>query len=220
MTEQTIENDQTDEPPLLTYMPKIAEVVNAFTSDDTKRIALEALVRQFEPAYTVTPVTTLPVQQVPLIETTTLGASAAVETADPAPLTASVPAPAKKVARKASVKKTFTIPRDLNFAPEGKQSLADFLDEKQPRTHHERNLVACYYLQHVMGLAPVGVEQVLAVYRAAGWDAPAQPEVYLRKTASMFGWIDTANTKDIKVVWAGENFLTSKMPTEGRGKKN
>jgi hypothetical protein len=218
MTE-TIEFEQADEPPLLTYMPKIAEVVNAFTSDDTKRIALEALVRQFEPAYTAS-VTTLPQQQVPVIETTTLGTSAAVETTDPAPLTATVPAPAKKIARKASTRKTFTIPRDLNFAPEGKQSLVDFIDEKQPRTHHERNLVACYYLQQVMGLVPVGVEQVLAVYRAAGWDAPSQPEVYLRKTASQFGWIDTANTKDIKVVWAGENFLTSKMPTEGRGKKN
>ena len=57
---------------------------------------------------------------------------------------------------------------------------------------------------------------VLAVYRAAGWDASTAPDVTLRDTASKTGWIDTSVSNSIKVMWAGDEHIVNKMPTQAR----
>jgi hypothetical protein len=182
-------------------MPKIAELVNAFSSEQVQRNAFEALVAALG-------------SPVSAPETTPK------ETPSDAGLTSSSgssgdasPNGTKKSARKRAQKRNFTVPRGLNFSPSGKQSLEDFVAEKQPRTQFETNLVAVYYLSEVMGEQAIDVGKVLAVYQAMpSWTAPTQPDTVLRNTASSKGWLDTSNMKDIKVVWAGTNHL-DKMPS-------
>jgi hypothetical protein len=115
-------------------------------------------------------------------------------------------------------KRNFSPTRGLNFAPDGHPSLEAFSTGKAPAGLDQRNLAAVYYLTEHMGLT-ADVNNVLAVFQAAKWECAAQPDVALRKTASVTGWIDTSDSKDIKLLWAGRNFLESKMPVEAKKKQ-
>lgn len=216
---------------LLAVMPDIAEAVNTFKSEAAQLKALKALIqtarngsdRPALPRATAASPQSLPSER-PSVQQE-IEASSTVPALPPAPhrdedAAHRVETTAKK-SRKSSAKKNITVVRGLNFAPDGKQSLTDLVAQKQPRTVFEKNLVACYYLQHIMDLEGITVGHVLAVYQACSWVSSSSPDVSLRKTASTCGWIDTRNSKDIKVLWAGENHLESKMPTPDpkKGKK-
>lgn len=211
---------------LLGAMPEIAEAINTFDSEAAGLRALDALIQSAEPqgaaspAPTPEPATNLVADQ-PLADVrdqaiTVLVPDVTTPNGEPAK------AESAKKPRKTAAKKNFTIVRNLNFAPDGKQPLTEFIDEKRPRTQHEMNLAACYYLQEIMEeVQEVTVGHVLAVYQACSRSAAPRPDVSLRRTASAQGWIDTKDGNDIKVVWSGINFLQSKMPTPDpkKGKK-
>jgi hypothetical protein len=225
---ERVPNDDFQE--LLAVMPDIAEAVNTFNSEAAQLKALKALIQTARngsdrPVLAMTSAVASPPPPEQPPSAVELQSTSAVPALPPAPTeredaTSTAEVPTKK-RRKSSTKKNFTVVRGLNFAPAGEQSLADFVAEKQPRTMHEKNLAACYYLQHIMNLSSITVGHVLAVYRECDWTAPSQPDTTLRNTAAAEGWIDTGNTKDIKVVWAGQNHIESKMPTldPRKGKK-
>lgn len=215
---------------LLAVMPDIAEAVNTFNSEAAQLKALKALIQTARngsdrpvpvTASAVAPPS--PPAERPSVPRE-IAASSTVPALPPAPNgeedTDSEAGPVAKKPRKAS-RKNITIVRGLNFAPDGKQALADFVAEKQPRTMHEKNLVACYYLESVMGVEGITVGHVLAVYLACNWTPPSQPDTTLRNTAAAKDWIDTSDSKNIKVVWGGLHHLQSTMPTPEpkKGKK-
>ncbi|GAB2679414.1 hypothetical protein [Kribbella swartbergensis] len=200
---------------LLARRGEIAEFVNSFASERVQRKAFAAIVCSLGLAAddTADPVLAEPlrlVREEPGAEADQEGTEESV-TAD------SGAASRRRRGRSAS-KKTFTVPRGLNFAPEGHPTLEQFVAEKQPRNMDEKVLVACYYLSNMMGVADVEIGQILAVFQAAEWNAPAHPDNSVRAAASRTGWIDTANTKSIKVVWKGENYVTTKMPADSKKK--
>lgn len=196
---------------LLANRSEIAEFVNSFTSERVQRKAFEAVVCSLGLADGGVPETpnverlhiVHPEPEKPDEEPAGEGSSDADGST------------ARRRRSKSSAKKSFSVPRGLNWAPEGHPTLETFAEQKRPRNNHEKNLLACYYLSHMMGLT-VDTEHVLAVYQAAAWDAPAHPHTSLQGTASQHRWIDTAEMKNIKVVWQGENYLTSKMPVEAK----
>lgn len=204
MTESNPFND------LLEAMPRIAEAVNSFVSPDVQLRAYDNLVGTFG---LPTPAGPTPIRLVerPDGDTSETSVPTAVQdSTDGITTTAS-----RRAARRSSTrpaKKSFSVEKGIDFAPVGKTSLADLVAEKKPRNQNEKNLLACYYLQEILE-RPVAFGGVLAVYQTCDWVAPSHPDVSLFKTASEHGWIDTADTKSIKVVWAGLNYLTSKMPT-------
>ncbi|MER6813436.1 hypothetical protein ABT299_29555 [Spirillospora sp. NPDC000708] len=214
---------------LLAVMPDIAEAVNAFNSEAAQVTALKALIQTARNGSDRPSLTTTTPVAPPNLSPERPSAQREIEASSTVPVLPPAPSgdedsrvgPAARKPRKSSAKKNITVVRGLNFAPDGKQSLTDIVAQKQPRTVFEKNLVACYYLQHIMDLEGITVGHVLAVYQACSWVSPSSPDVSLRKTASTCGWIDTRNSKDIKVLWAGENHLESKMPTPDpkKGKK-
>jgi hypothetical protein len=116
--------------------------------------------------------------------------------------------------RPSAAKKDWSITKGLNFAPTGKQSLKDFTEQKKPKNQNERNVIACYYLSKVMEHAPITVGDVLAVYQALNWPKPSNPSNALHVTASTLGWLDTKDTNNIKVIWAGSNHVEDGMPAK------
>lgn len=190
---------------LIEEMPRIAEVVNTFSSELVQKSAYDALIAAI--GAPIAPV-------LHAVDNSTI--PAATEKVDPAETVDEETKGRRRRVRSTGPKKTFTPTKDLNFAPDGKPTLAAFVAEKDPRGQHERNLVACYYLSEVMGIENVDVNNVLAVYRAAGWEASSSPDVSLRKTASAKSWIDTSVSSSIKVVWAGDEYITSKMPSQAK----
>jgi len=199
---------------LLTALPRIAEAVNSFSSEHVQRSAFDTLMRELGlPTPSATPTTITPDGAQPDANS------------DPNDLRnvdtdigASKEAAPNKRARGTNAKRNFTIPRGLNFAPADKPSLEQVVAEMQPRTQHDKNLLACHYLSEIMQESDIDTGKVLAVYQAASWTAPAHPDTSRQNTASHHGWIDTANMKDIKVVWAGTNHV-NKMPTPQKAKK-
>lgn len=195
---------------LLTHRDEIAKFVNSFTSERVQRKAFEAVVSTLGLADRATPDKSImepsgnvaPKPKPPVVEE------------GPEDATDGDGATTRR-RRKTNTKKSFSVPRGLNWAPDGHPTLEAFVEEKQPRNNHEKNLLACYFLTHMMGIK-VDTEHVLAVYQAAKWNAPAHPQTSLQGTASQHGWIDTADMKEIKVVWQGENYLQNKMPTEAK----
>lgn len=197
---------------LLANRSEIAEFVNSFTSERVQRKAFEAVVCSLGLGDNVA----APTPGVERLHIVKQDVEPEQEQADPDETREAEPSSTRRRRSRGSAKKTFTVTRGLNFAPEGKPSLEQFAADKQPRTMDEKNLVACYYLSNMMGMQDVDTGDVLAVYQAAEWAFPSQPDVALRKTASRLGWIDTADSKSIKVVWKGENYLTSKMPADSK----
>jgi hypothetical protein len=79
----------------------------------------------------------------------------------------------------------------------------------------EKALVAAYYLQEVLGRT-VTTGEVTAVFRALGWADPADPDNNLQKAGNKH-WLDTKNMSDIKVIWAGERYITNELPKKKNG---
>lgn len=204
---------------LLDAMPRIAESVNAFSSEEVQRSAFQALVDALRLNGSCSP--GAPKVQDALTDEAESGAKAASDDTNDTDTATDTDAKSsrRRVSRRTSgAKKNYIIPRGMNFAPREKPSLEEFVAEKQPRNQHERNLAAVYYLSQVMEENPIDTGKVLAVYKAAGWSAPARPDQALRNTASAKSWIDTADTRDIKLAWAGENYLENKMPQPAAAK--
>ncbi len=199
---------------LLENRSEIAEFVNSFTSERVQRRAFEAVVCSLGLADQNAAEEASPVERLHIIQQPDpADAGSSEDEAGDANTSSSTQR--RRRSRNGSKKsKTFAVPRGLNFAPEGHPSLEAFVEEKQPRNQYEKNLVACFYLAEMMGLT-VDTEHVLAVYQAVKeWDPPAHPHTSLQNTASKHGWIDTADMKNIKVVWQGDNYVRNKMPVE------
>lgn len=186
---------------LLSEMPRIAEAVNAFTSEAVQKSAFDALVSAI--GATVAPV-------LHSIKPDITQESDATTNRDE-------PKGRRRRSGKAA-KKTYNPTKGLNFAPAGKPTLAEFIADKEPRNQHERNLVACHYLDEMVGIENVDTNHVLAVYRQAGWKMPADPDNSLHSTYSKMRWIDTEDMSSIKVLWAGTNHVETSMP-EASAKK-
>lgn len=208
---------------LLAAMPDIAKAINTFNSEAAQLKALKALIQTARNGSDRPTVTTATAVEPPSPSSEHPSVPREVELTSTAPAlppapndgeeAASKAQPMTKKPRKASVRKNIGPVRGLNFAPEGKQPLADFVAQKQPRTIEEKNLLACYYLQEFLEISNITVGHVLAVYQVCSWRSSPQPDASLRKTASKLGWIDTSNSKAIKVEWAGQNYLETNMPS-------
>jgi hypothetical protein len=192
---------------LIKAMPRITEAVNAFTSEQVQRSAFDVLVR----ALGIDRID----ESVPAMAPSPPAAADAPPVDEAGQNSVATSGVRSRTSRgRSKNKRSYTIPKHLNFAPDGQPSLEDFVAEKSPRNMDERNLAACYYLSDVMGIDSVDVGHVLAVYQAAGWRAPAQPDTSLQLTASKLSWLDTHDMRTIKVVWQGLNHLKSKMPVK------
>jgi hypothetical protein len=116
---------------------------------------------------------------------------------------------AKKAPKKSGKKATYDVPKDINFAPTDRQTLAEYSDEKKPKNNVERALVAVYYITKVLE-RPASVGAVIAAFKFMGWPAPADPANNLQKAGSEH-WLETSDSNNITVVYGGDNQL-SKMP--------
>ena len=77
---------------------------------------------------------------------------------------------------------------DLNFRPDGKHALKEFLDEKSPKNDIEATLAIVYYMQRFMGLAKIGPAHVMTAFKEAGKPIPADVRQTIRNVKkSRFG---------------------------------
>lgn len=194
---------------LLDAMPRMAEATNAFESEETKRMALSAMLYAFglpenppapaqssEPGLSVvTPIHDGP-EDDGTVETTpgSVGTSTAVGR------------------RSRPRKKTALRPIDIDFRPEGKPSLREFAADKAPADNNEKNAVAIYYLTEILGMDAVEGGHVLAAYIECEWKIPADPADAIVKTAHRRKWLDSSSLRAIKLTFTGRNLVRHDLP--------
>jgi hypothetical protein len=189
---------------LLADMPRIAKAVNAFTSESVQQQAFSALIAAFEGG---TPPTSAsgsdhprqaPPRKRPRVRSAARGDWDGNASATPARRRGGSP---KRV-------------KDLNLAPGGKKSLKMFVEEKQPKTNHDRSLVSLFYLVEVAKVKPIAVDHIHTCYLDMNWRLPAQFTNSLAVTASKKGYFDTSSGEDIKLTPSGLNRVNHDLPSK------
>lgn len=218
MADATNQNDRETFDRLLDAMPRIAEAVNAFSSEKNQRAALDALVRAIgiTDAAVAAPLASLPSSNhVPAVEAgdeeVEVSADLAIE---PSLLAAGAPKSngASTSKRRRSPARKWEPVRDINFRPADKQSFKDLVTEKQPATIDQKNIVAVWWLEQIAEIEEIGVGHVLAAYKECDWREPSVPDNALQVTASREHWLDTKNMKAIVTTPSGRNVVQFDMP--------
>lgn len=199
-------------------MPNIIKFVNSFSSEQVQMRAYEDLIK------------TLGVLEVPVppqeggrhdaaATAADEDAAAPEDTSIDGSDTQSASKPTTRRKNRGGAKKNWSAARDINFWPDDGKSITDLVAKTQPRSQNEKNLVIVYYLQNELGMTGIDPNRVLAGYAACEWDKPAQPDVSLRKTASVEGWLDTRDTNNVTVTYKGRRMVEDQMPVARKAKK-
>jgi hypothetical protein len=197
---------------LLSVMPRIAEAVNQFSSEENQCAALRALVRALGvPAESPIPIKTAE----PSLSIVPPAADRRAEhdnMEEEQDALAEPSATVRRRARKSAAKRSLSRAKDINFRPEGKPSLRDFAAAKDPANNHEKNVVAVYYLEEVLAIDSIDVGHVLAAYAECVWRSPRDPDNSLSVTASRKGWLETSDRKAIRITHQGRNTVQFDLP--------
>lgn len=126
------------------------------------------------------------------------------------------PATAKPKAAKS--KESISMDKNLNLREKGKKSFKDFYSEKQPKSAMDFNTVAIYYLSEILEIEPITASQVYTCYKEVNKRPPDAFLQSLRDTASVKGYIDTADTEKLKIPSRGINFVDHDLPKKKDGK--
>lgn len=130
---------------------------------------------------------------------------------------APVSAPANTAKAKASKKSKTIISMDknLNLSPPGKASAVQFAAHKSPTNVKEKCVVAVYYLRDIIEMEKVTAQAVFTVFKHLQWPIPSNLKNTLQQ-AGTAGWLDTADSEDIKLTSLGENLVEHDLPAKVR----
>ena len=122
-------------------------------------------------------------------------------------------ASSKAKSKTKSTKKTKTSYKhikELNLYPDQKLSAQDFVTEKNPTTQKQQCVVAVYYLLQILGVKQVSVDYIYTFFKGCRWRIPANLSNALHQAGSA-GWLDTADSEDIKLTSIGENLVEHEL---------
>lgn len=108
------------------------------------------------------------------------------------------------------------IAKDLSLRPKSKVSFADFVAEKSPNSHYEKQVVIVAWLTDEAQLSEIGIDHINTCYQAAGWKRPKDLENNLQITASRKGWLDTNDMSNITITIPGEDFVKHELPPKAK----
>jgi hypothetical protein len=115
----------------------------------------------------------------------------------------------KKVDRNAGL----NLVPDLNFRLNGKQSLKEFMDEKNSKNDLETVLVAVYYMQRIMSLTKIGPAHVMTAFKEVGNAIPVDLRQTIRNVKKSKMWLNFTDIEDIRTTTQGDNFIEHEMGT-------
>lgn len=91
--------------------------------------------------------------------------------------------------------------------PDGREALSEFYAKYSPKNNYEKNLIFTYWLKEIAGLSEVSEDHIFTCYRHVSVRTPSAFRQSLFDTSKRKGWIDTADTDDLKVTISGVNHL-------------
>lgn len=137
-----------------------------------------------------------------------------VNTAQPTPSIAPIKTHAPKKAKTSKKTKTvISMDKTLNLQPQGKQSAIQFAGAKAPSNVREKCVVAVYYMRDILELKKVTLQAVFTFFKSVQWPTPTDLKNTLQQAGSA-GWLDTANSEEIKLTSLGENLVEHSLPAK------
>ena len=120
----------------------------------------------------------------------------------------------KKVRKKNSSKEIYQINKDLNLSPKDKTSLKQFVESKKPQSNIEFNAVVIYYMQKILNIESISIDDVYSCYKDIGRKVPNALKQSLTDTcSSKYGYI-AVNNNSYSIHVKGENFVELDLPKE------
>lgn len=130
---------------------------------------------------------------------------------------ANAPTNIAKVKGSKKPKIIISMDKNLNLSPQGKASAVQFAAEKLPTNTKEKCVVAVYYLRDVIEMKKVTAQAVFTYFKHLQWPVPADLKNTLQQ-AGTAGWLDTADSEDIKLTSLGENLIEHDLPAKAKAK--
>lgn len=205
---------------LLERMPAIADAINAFTSEAVQTDAFAALIAAFEGKQhrVRTDHLTDRSEAADLsLDENDAGDRSGVSDAPSAP---DPKAPAPKRRKSASNGKIdWAVVHSLDLTPPGKQSFAEFVALKQPKSNEDKYAVAVYYLENELQLPNVTKNEIGTIFRMTkDWREPTAVVKGLKMTSLRKATIDASNADDLKITPRGRNFVEYELPPRAKAK--
>lgn len=124
-----------------------------------------------------------------------------------------VPKPRKTVSQKKTTSKAMPqMVSDLNLRPDGKITLREFFNSKNPSGNIQSTAVMVYYLQQILGCQEIMASHVFTCYREVEAKIPGNLDQNLRDCASSkYGYIVFTEGKCSMSV-RGVNFVEQDLP--------
>ena len=116
--------------------------------------------------------------------------------------------------RASGAKEIVSLVKDLNLRAPGNKSFKDFNEEKKPNTAFEFNTVAVYYMTDILQVSGITPNHIFTCYKEVSKRPPEAFIQSLRDTASKQGFIDTAETGNIKLLMRGRNLVEHDLPRQ------
>ncbi|HEX8179680.1 MAG TPA: hypothetical protein VF525_09090 [Pyrinomonadaceae bacterium] len=110
-------------------------------------------------------------------------------------------------------KESYSIDRNLNLrGGDTVPSFTAFVEEKKPKSHQHFNTVAVYYLQELLGLDKVNLNQVYTCYREAGRRPPEHFRQSFIDTKNKLGYLDINEESELSIPHRGRMFVEHDLP--------
>lgn len=110
--------------------------------------------------------------------------------------------------------KAFTLDRNLNLRPEGKESLKEFASKYQTESTSKQIVVIIYYLKEILGLSGVNGDHIHTGLDELNVRIPKSLYQIIVNTKNRDGWIDYVSIEDIGLSVQGRNAIKHDLPKE------
>lgn len=119
-----------------------------------------------------------------------------------------------KPKKKASSNKfEFTLDKQLNLRPDGKESLKDFASKYDIDSTPKQLILVIHYLNNILGIKQVNGDQIYTGLDSLGVRIPQSlKQIIINTKGRRYGWIDYENLKDISLSIKGKNAIKHDLP--------
>lgn len=101
---------------------------------------------------------------------------------------------------------SYSLVTSLNLVSKGEKSLKDYFGEFETKSNFDYNIVILTYLKNIIKENNVGINHIYTCYKTLGLKIPNIRQS-LVDTKNRKGWIETADTNNLQITVAGENYI-------------
>jgi hypothetical protein len=106
---------------------------------------------------------------------------------------------------------------DVDFIPNGKESLKELFAEKNPTSDMDQILVICHFLQHTAQVDKIGPGHVLSGFNHVKKPVPKDLKQTIRNMKTKKAWLRFADMDDIHVTTEGDNRVEHELGKGANG---